>query len=63
MIEALSFDLGGLMVDSEPHALATWQAVMARRGIRLDQPAADFIVPSLFAVRDALDTMLIQPAD
>ncbi len=32
------------MVDSEPHALATWQAVMARRGVHLDQATIDAIL-------------------
>jgi HAD superfamily hydrolase (TIGR01509 family) len=41
MIEAVLFDLDGLMVDSEPHALATWQMVMARRGVKLDQAVID----------------------
>ena len=37
MIEAILFDLDGLMVDSEPHSLASWEAVLAERGITLDQ--------------------------
>ena len=41
MILAVLFDLDGLMVDSEPHALATWEMVMARRGVQLDQAAID----------------------
>ncbi len=41
MILAVLFDLDGLMVDSEPHALAMWEMVMARRGVRLDQAAID----------------------
>ncbi len=40
-IEAMLFDLDGLMVDSEAHALATWRAVMARRGVELDQATID----------------------
>lgn len=44
MIEAVLFDLDGLMVDSEPHALATWQAVLARRGAQLDQATTDAIL-------------------
>ena len=41
MVEAILFDLDGLMVDSEPHALTTWKEVMARRGVHLDQAAID----------------------
>jgi HAD superfamily hydrolase (TIGR01509 family) len=41
LIKAVLFDLDGLMVDSEPHALATWHEVMARRGVRLDQATID----------------------
>ena len=36
MIEAILFDLDGLMVDSEPHSFASWRAVMAQRGIDYD---------------------------
>lgn len=41
MIEAVLFDMDGLLVDSEPHALATWREVMARRGVQLDQATID----------------------
>jgi len=41
LITAILFDLDGLMVDSEPHALATWSWVLARRGVQLDQATAD----------------------
>ena len=44
MIKAVLFDLDGLMVDSEPHSLAAWQAVLARRGARFDQPTIDSIL-------------------
>jgi HAD superfamily hydrolase (TIGR01509 family) len=37
MIEAILFDLDGLMVDSEPHSIASWQAVLASRGANFDQ--------------------------
>lgn len=37
MIEAILFDLDGLMVDSEPHSLASWRAILARRGVQFDQ--------------------------
>lgn len=40
-IKAILFDLDGLMVDSEPHALATWKEVLARRGKALDQDTMD----------------------
>jgi HAD superfamily hydrolase (TIGR01509 family) len=44
MIEAILFDLDGLMVDSEPHSLASWQAVLARRGAQFDQPTINRIL-------------------
>jgi HAD superfamily hydrolase (TIGR01509 family) len=44
MIEAILFDLDGLIVDSEPHSLASWQAVLARRGAQFDQPTIDSIL-------------------
>lgn len=37
MIRAVLFDLDGLMVDSEPHSLASWRAVLSSRGVSLDQ--------------------------
>jgi HAD superfamily hydrolase (TIGR01509 family) len=36
MIEAILFDLDGLMVDSEPHSFASWRAVLDHRGIDYD---------------------------
>ncbi len=44
MIQAILFDLDGLMVDSEPHSLGSWQAVLARRGVTLDQLTIDRIL-------------------
>jgi HAD superfamily hydrolase (TIGR01509 family) len=44
MIEAILFDLDGLMFDSEPHSLASWEAVLAGRGIALDQLTIDSIL-------------------
>ncbi len=41
---AILFDLDGLMVDSEPHSLASWQAVMARRGVTLEPSVLDGIL-------------------
>src|SRR5262245_12405252 len=41
MIRAILFDLDGLMVDSEPHSLASWQAVLQARGITLSQDIID----------------------
>jgi HAD superfamily hydrolase (TIGR01509 family) len=41
MIEAILFDLDGLMVDSEPHSIASWQAVLALRGANFDQATID----------------------
>ena len=40
-VEAVLFDLDGLMVDSEGHALATWRVVLARRGVELDPATMD----------------------
>lgn len=44
MIEAILFDLDGLMFDSEPHSLASWEAVLAERGVTLDQLTIDSIL-------------------
>ncbi len=44
MIKAILFDLDGLMVDSEPHSLASWKAVLQERGATLDQLAVDSIL-------------------
>lgn len=40
-IRAILFDLDGLMVDSEAHALAMWREVLARREVELDQATID----------------------
>ena len=44
MIKAILFDLDGLMFDSEPHSLASWEAVLEERGVTLDQPTIDSIL-------------------
>lgn len=44
MIKAILFDLDGLMVDSEPHSLASWKAVLQERGVMLDPLAVDSIL-------------------
>ncbi len=44
MIQAILFDLDGLMVDSEPHSLASWEAVLGERGVTLDQLTIDSIL-------------------
>ena len=44
MIQAILFDLDGLMVDSEPHSLASWEAVLAERGVTLDQLTIESIL-------------------
>ncbi len=44
MIRAILFDLDGLMVDSEPHSLASWEAVLKERGVTLDQLTIDSIL-------------------
>lgn len=44
MIKAILFDLDGLMFDSEPHSLASWEAVLAERGVTLDQLTIDSIL-------------------
>ncbi len=44
VLQAILFDLDGLMVDSEPHSLASWQAVLKERGITLDQLTIDSIL-------------------
>jgi HAD superfamily hydrolase (TIGR01509 family) len=44
MIQAILFDLDGLMVDSEPHSLRSWEAVLAERGVQLDQLTIDSIL-------------------
>ena len=44
MIRAILFDLDGLMFDSEPHSLASWEAVLTERGVTLDQLTIDSIL-------------------
>ena len=44
MIEGILFDLDGLMFDSEPHSLASWDARLQERGVRLYQPTIDRIL-------------------
>ncbi len=44
MIKAILFDLDGLMFDSEPHSLASWEAVLKERGVTLDQLTVDSIL-------------------
>ena len=44
MIKAILFDLDGLMFDSEPHSLASREAVLAERGVTLDQLTIDSIL-------------------
>jgi HAD superfamily hydrolase (TIGR01509 family) len=44
MIRVILFDLDGLMFDSEPHSLASWEAVLKERGVTLDQLTIDSIL-------------------
>ncbi len=44
MIRAVLFDLDGLMVDSEPHSIVSWQAVLGRHGVAFDQTMLDSIL-------------------
>jgi len=44
MIQAILFDLDGLMFDSEPHSLASWEAVLEERGVKLDQLTIESIL-------------------
>jgi HAD superfamily hydrolase (TIGR01509 family) len=56
MIQAILFDLDGLMVDSEPHSLASWEAVLAKRDVKLDQ----LMIESILGLRiDATARTLI----
>src|SRR5262245_35540870 len=41
MIQAILFDLDGLMFDSEPHSLSSWHAVLSSRGVILDQMVSE----------------------
>ena len=41
MIRAILFDLDGLMVDSEPHSLASWCAILSSRGVTLDRKVSE----------------------
>jgi HAD superfamily hydrolase (TIGR01509 family) len=41
MIDAILFDFDGLMVDSEPHSIASWRAVLRARGVELDAGTFD----------------------
>ncbi|HTP07229.1 MAG TPA: HAD family phosphatase [Anaerolineae bacterium] len=44
LIKGILFDLDGLMFDSEPHSLASWEAVLEERGVVLDQLTIDSIL-------------------
>ena len=44
MIRAILFDLDGLMFNSEPHSLASWEAVLKERGVTLDQLTVEGIL-------------------
>jgi HAD superfamily hydrolase (TIGR01509 family) len=57
MIQAILFDLDGLMFDSEPHSLASWEAVLAERGVTLDQSTIGSILGLLI---DATARILIE---
>jgi HAD superfamily hydrolase (TIGR01509 family) len=41
MIDAILFDFDGLMVDSEPHSIASWRAVLREWGVELDAATLD----------------------
>ncbi|HKA54165.1 MAG TPA: HAD family phosphatase, partial [Candidatus Binatia bacterium] len=41
VVRAVLFDLDGLMVDSEPHSLASWRAVLSSRGVNLDRVVSE----------------------
>jgi HAD superfamily hydrolase (TIGR01509 family) len=41
MIEAILFDFDGLMVDSEPHSIASWRAVLREWGVEIDAATLD----------------------
>jgi HAD superfamily hydrolase (TIGR01509 family) len=41
VIHAILFDLDGLMVDSEPHSLASWRAILSSRGVGLDPAVSE----------------------
>ncbi len=47
VIQAILFDLDGLMVDSEPHSLASWQAILSLRQVTLEQA----VIERLFGLR------------
>ncbi len=41
MIRAILFDLDGLMVDSEPHSLASWRVILSSRGVTLNRKVSE----------------------
>src|SRR5262249_24625129 len=41
VVRAVLFDLDGLMVDSEPHSLASWCAVLSSRGVSRDRAVSE----------------------
>jgi HAD superfamily hydrolase (TIGR01509 family) len=41
MIDAILFDFDGLVVDSEPHSIASWRAVLRERGAEIDAATLD----------------------
>jgi HAD superfamily hydrolase (TIGR01509 family) len=55
-IQAILFDLDGLMVDSEPLAKQAWRVLLARYGHSLDQGT----IQDLFGLRSADSARLVQ---
>jgi HAD superfamily hydrolase (TIGR01509 family) len=54
---AILFDLDGLMVDSEPHSIASWRAELSGRGVKLDDETVD----RMFGLRQTeASTLLIE---
>ncbi|MCK4832125.1 MAG: HAD family phosphatase, partial [Anaerolineales bacterium] len=55
-VEAVIFDLDGLMVDSEPLAKQAWRTLLARHGHTLDQET----INAMFGLRLADSSLLVK---
>jgi HAD superfamily hydrolase (TIGR01509 family) len=63
MTRAILFDLDGLMVDSEPHSLASWDAVLRKRRISLTQAVIDQMFGQRLSETAAMLTQLYNLPD
>ena len=59
-IQAVIFDMDGLMVDTEPFARQSWDMVLAEFGLQLDEPTFDEMFQEFNLELPAMTQMLIE---